>query len=135
MIFVDEPFVTISANDAERCVEVVVKDFAEGKPYRDAMLKGLELLKKKGYARWFADMRRAAVIDPADAKWLSEDWTRAGKKAGLERIAMVMPERALSAMQMNRLTKGDAGQKVKELAIESQMFGSLDEARAWLRDG
>ena len=133
MIHLDLPFITISSNDADRCVEVVLKDFAEGKPYRSALLEAIALLKKKGYTRYLADMRQGAVIGLEDTQWLTEEWTRAAQKVGLKKIALIMPQKALSAMQLNRLTKGGPGQTTKALEMETTMFATLEEARSWLR--
>jgi hypothetical protein len=130
-MYFQAPFITIDWDDQTECVVSTMKGFAEGKAYRKALDKGLELLERHGSNKWLGDMRNGAVMNQDDLAWVQNDWRPRATKAGLCWTALVMKDQALARMQIDRLTK--TIERVEGRNIETAYFDDVDEAKAWLR--
>lgn len=128
MIFFRTPHVTIFWDEPAKAV---LADWHAGPPssteFRDALNRGIELLVQKGARHWLADTRKFAYPTPEDEAWSATDWLTRALAAGLERLAVIMPEDAL-----NRIAVHARVTEIAQAGVITAYFGTLDGARAWL---
>jgi hypothetical protein len=130
-IYFDEPFLTIHWEEDGGIVWTESKGPSPGgEPMRRGMEAGLRLIIEKKGHRWFGDARRLSSIDPADVKWINEDWVPRAVAAGLNRMAIVVPKRVVVTLAAKSFLARING---REMA--SEYFDDFEAARAWLRAG
>ena len=122
------PFLTIHWDEGNDCVWMEWKQFVKGKEFREGLDEGLGLLKEKGATRWLADTRKLSVLDMEDQDWTIVHWFPRAIRAGLERMAIVRPTKAVAMMSVN-----DVMRKADLRGLAVAYFDSLEDARAWIR--
>lgn len=105
------------------------KAFVFGDDFRQALDKGLSIVIENDTNRWLADLRHLGVLSQADQKWSNEDWFPRAHNAGIIRMALVLPERAVAKMSVNNIMK-----KVDDNTLVTNYFASVEEAYKWLAD-
>jgi hypothetical protein len=103
------------------------RTFIHGKPFREVLEKGLDLLKARGACKWLSDDRGNGPITPADAEWCRNDWAPRVMAAGWKYWAVVLPQKVLGQMNMRRWVEEYA-----KLGVTAQTFAVPEEARRWL---
>ena len=70
-----------------------------------------------------------AVLGPWDhaVDWITQDWTPRAVAAGLTHFAHVVGPESFAALSAQAMATGTAG------SFQMRIFGSVPEARAWLR--
>lgn len=126
-IVFDKPYLTIHWNPSDRIVMMEWKDFVYGEEFRQALDKGLSIVIENKTNRWLADLRHLGVLSPGDQKWSNENWFPRAHNAGLTRMALVLPERAVAKMGVNNIMK-----KVADDTLVTNYFKSVDDAYNWL---
>jgi len=126
-IVFDKPYLTIHWNPSDRIVMMEWKDFVYGEEFRQALDKGLSIVIEHKTNRWLADLRHLGVLSPGDQKWSNENWFPRAHNAGLTRMALVLPERAVAKMGVNNIMK-----KVADDTLVTNYFKSVDDAYNWL---
>jgi hypothetical protein len=130
MVHWDSPYLTIHWDPGTKCVHLEWKGFVHGEKGRTGLNMGLDFFKTKATDRWLADTRQLKVVPEEDLKWINEDWFPRAIAAGVRRMALVVPESVLAKMSIRRLMS-----KVKDEDIETAYFGSVEDAKTWLRTG
>ncbi len=104
-----------------------MKRFLAPGVFRKLLTAGAELMEKHGATKWLSDDRDNVVSAPEDLKWADEVWYPRVLKAGFKHWAIVVPARAVAAMQIHLL-------KAKRLkdGIEVETFETAQDALAWL---
>lgn len=128
MIFFESPEINIEWDEMDKLVIMEWKGFVIGEKFRNAVDKGLELLIEKRGSKWLADLTTMGVISQQDQKWADEDWFPRAAKSGIRYMAMITPEKMISKMSVRNVIN-----KVGDLEIETEYFGSREEAKTWLR--
>jgi hypothetical protein len=98
--------------------------FVYGDELRDVLL---EIFKKHGACKWLSDDRHNGPLKPSDEQWALGYWFPRVKAAGWKYWAVVMPEKVLGQMNMNRWIATYAPH-----GIQAQAFGDPAAALAWL---
>ncbi len=98
-----------------------------GKPFRDALDKGVEVFKKYGVQKWLSDDRRIPALSKEDLEWSHTDWFPRVLKAGWKYWALVMPEKVVGQLTLKKLVE-DYGKQ----GLTVRLFTSPDEAKVWL---
>ncbi len=130
MDYFDSPSITIRWNEKDRNVEQEWKGYASSKDYRTSADKTIALLVEKGAADLLTDTRRMEVILPDDQVWTETDWVPRAMAAGLRRMAVVMPEKAVAQLSVSRLSDRV---DFETIGLERVFFDSVEKARVWLR--
>jgi hypothetical protein len=117
--------VRFSFDPATRCVFGEWKGFASGDEYRQALEAGLALLAQHRTSRWCADLREFKTATADDQRWTDTEWFPRAVKAGMRRLAVVLPESVIAQLAVQR-------QVTQVGDVESRFFASVPEAKAWL---
>lgn len=104
------------------------KGRAVGEPFRQLLLKGLEVLKKKGARRWLSDDRKHSVLAEDDEKWAHVTWFPQAAAAGWKYWAVINPEKAVGQMQHARTMKTMELGGVKVVVVST-----VEQGLEWLR--
>lgn len=97
-------------------------------PFRELLTKGAELFEERHADKWLSDDRGNSALHPDDSKWAIEEWSPRVIKAGWKYWAIVMPDAALGKLNMKRFIV-----MYRDLGVEVDVFGTPEEALAWLK--
>lgn len=103
------------------------KQFVSGDPFREGLDRGLELLRERGAANWYADLRQLGAVDQDDQEWSNEEWFPRALEAGVQNMAIVRPESVVAEMSVDNIM-----QEVEETGLVTYNFDDPDEAEEWL---
>ena len=86
---------------------------------------------KKDYPtlEWFVDARQLRPMDPQEVDWVAKEILPMFGKAGLTREAFVIPQHVMAQLAIHQYETKTAGGQVTV-----QMFGSVEEAKQWLKE-
>ena len=121
-----DAFTTVSWVVEWQCVVVIWKKFAEGEKYRYCLNKILELFQLKVGMLFLSDSRLQGVISNADQTWTNQEWGPQLAKTGLKKSAVILPEKAVSQMSLNRMVR------TRSTTFQTAFFSSIEEAITWL---
>jgi hypothetical protein len=97
-------------------------DFAK---YRNFLDIGLKLASQKKAKKWLADVSKLPGTPPGYQEYVQDEWRPRAFSAGLRYSAIILPQNTLGQLEflknVARLTE-----------LETQFFGSFEEARNWL---
>lgn len=127
MIYINEPYVTMSWDEENHFIYTEWKAYAEAEKYRDPMEQGIKVMKERKCNKVLVDSRNLKVINPLDQKWTIEDWTPRAVAAGLRYNTFIIPKSALAQSSLKRVVN-----YVGKVEIESGFFSDIEEAKAWL---
>lgn len=130
MIHFDAPFLTIHWDDDGGIAWAEWKDSTGGEPMKRGLEAGLRLIVEKKATRWLADTRRLGSMDPADVKWVSDDWVPRAVAAGISRMALLAPKKVVVALAVKSFMA-----RINDRELANEYFDDLQAARAWLRAG
>ena len=103
------------------------KKFIYGKEFRSILEKGLEIFKKQGARKWLSDDRANSALPTDDVQWAQNDWFPRVLGAGWKYWAIVLPEKVVGQMNMQRFI-----QPYSEQGLTVQVFKDPEEAMKWL---
>lgn len=130
MIYFESQVARIAWDEETQCVVGTWKAFANTKDFREALEKGLELVRQQKAAKWLADTRKMGPVSKKDLIWHDQEWTPRLFSAGVRYIATVVPESMPAKWSLDAVSKT---QTVAHYKAEVRMFRTLEEARAWLQ--
>ena len=128
MIYFDESFLTLSWDESANVVCAQWKDAVEGDPMRRGLQVGLELVSLKQSEKWLVDSRTLGSIDPADVKWVNDNWIPRAVDAGLRWMAFVLAKKVVMKLTMKSFIA-----RINGRDLSSAYFDDLDEAWDWIR--
>ena len=114
-----------------QCVVGEWLSFAKGKDFREPLVKGLELARNMRARRWLADTRKLGVITQDDLEWHEKDLIPQFVQAGVRYVATVVPNDVFAKWSLEALKQS---KELKESALIVNTFGTLDDAKAWLKN-
>jgi hypothetical protein len=123
----DTAQITIWYHPDTRIIHHQMHQYTHGKDFRDALMVGLEAMKRYRAHKWFSDDRKMPVMTPEDQQWGTEVWQPLILKAGWKYWAVVRPKHTLAAMRMEKLAE-----KYTMLGVTVKLFDEPDEAMRWL---
>ena len=124
----DTDYATLWYYPEEKIVHHAFHRFIYGQKFRDVLEKGMEIFKKHEAQKWLSDDRKNSALPADDTKWAMEDWFPKVFEAGWKYWAIVMPDKAVGQMNMNRFISMYA-----EKGLTIELFEDLDEALDWLK--
>jgi hypothetical protein len=100
----------------------------ESAAVRRGLDAGLALIREKKARRWLVDSRLLGAIDPADVKWVNDEWMPQAAAAGLTAMAFVLARKVVMQLTMKAFIA-----RIDEREISNAYFDDPDAAWAWLR--
>lgn len=128
MIHFDEQFLTISWDPVDRIICAQWKNEVDSASMRRGLAAGLELIREKQAKRWLVDSRILGAIDPADVKWVNDEWMPQAAAAGLTTMAFVLARKVVMQLTIKAFIA-----RIDEREIANAYFDDLEAAREWLR--
>lgn len=95
---------------------------------RRGLQVGLELVSLKQSEKWLVDSRTLGSIDPADVKWVNDNWIPRAVDAGLRWMAFVLAKKVVMKLTMKSFIA-----RINGRDLSSAYFDDLDEAWDWIR--
>jgi hypothetical protein len=129
MIYYDEPHLTLRWEPDDKIVCAQWKNDVRSEPMRAGLEAGLKLIAEKKARRWLVDSRELGAIDPADVKWVNDNWIPRAVDAGIAWMAFVMAKKIVMQMTMKTFIA-----RINQRELGTAYFEDLDGARTWLRD-
>lgn len=127
MIFFESRVAFVLWNVELQAVEVQWKAFAKGDEFKEALNKGLELIRQKGASKWLGDTSNMSAISADDQHWSNTDWFPRAISGGIKRMAVVIPKSAIAKMSVQNIVS-----KFDNLEVHN--FGDKSEAVHWLKN-
>ena len=127
IIILDNEFVTIWYHLNKKIIHHQFHKFMHGQAFREALTAGTDAMKKYGAHKWLSDDRQNSALPRVDLEWAHTKWFPRTVLAGWKYWAIVLPEKIIGQMNMNREAKINS-----EKGIITAKFDNPDEAMAWL---
>nr|MCU0394045.1 hypothetical protein [Thermoflexibacter sp.] len=70
------------------------------------------------------------MFSPQDQRWTEEIWQKQASKAGLQHLAMIIPDSLFAVLSINKLTDSIK----KSASFDNEHFVDEDEAYGWLME-
>jgi hypothetical protein len=103
-------------------------EFAEGEAFKEYMEALIETTRDTGSNKMLADTSQfESALTQEDQAWSVQDWAPRAEDAGIEYMALVMPEAVVAQMSVDSVVE------MADDSIERALFDDVDEAKAWLR--
>lgn len=95
--------------------------------FRDALNKGLGVMKAEKVHKWLSDDRYADALPLEDVEWGQEVWAPKAIIAGWRYWGIIPPATAVPLLSWRNLIR-----KFEELGVTAQVFDSVETAETWL---
>ncbi len=128
MTILDTDYATLWYYPEAKIVRHVFHKFIYGKEFRDVLNKGVEILQTYGAQKWLSDDRKNSALATEDYEWSLNEWFPQAFNSGWKYWAIVMPDKAVGQLNMNRIMKTNI-----ERGLSIQVFEDADEALTWLK--
>ena len=129
LTIIDNQDVTLYYHEETQIVHHELHKFIKGDTFREALLRGLDLIKNNGAKKWLSDDRQNGALTPADTDWAITVWSPQVIQAGWKYWAIVLPEVVVGQLNMKRFAK-DYAQK----GVTVELFTDPDAALKWLEE-
>lgn len=126
--FFEQEYASINYDEAIQAMILQWKVTATSSEYRNTLnnlLLGMEQYKT---SRVVVDTRHLGVIHPDDQEWSISDWTVRAMQSGYTHLAIILPDEIFT-----KLSVEDTMSMVKDKTLVSRYFGSLGEAKEWVK--
>lgn len=128
MVHFDERFLTIHWDEDTKAVWAEWKEATGGESFRRGLNVGLELVLQKKSRRWLADTKNLGAVSAEDLKWTNEEWIPSVVAAGVRSMAFIVPKKVIA-----KIVVKSGVSRIDENELSTGYFGTVDDARAWLR--
>jgi hypothetical protein len=131
-LLVDEPYVTVSADEAVPCIIVQLHGFANRDQFKHLMNTGLAYFRAHSqHTRpwgWIADTRNMSAIPMEVQNWLAQDWNLRAYEAGLREISIVASANVIAQLAAQQYAQKALAQP-DGYVLEPVYYDSLEEAK------
>jgi hypothetical protein len=128
LVILRNEFVTLKYHEDTKIVHHEFHQYVFGEPFRECLLKGLEVMKAHSAIKWLSDDKKNVAIPREEREWMNSEWSDRAFKAGWKYWAIVLPSKAIGKMAMNRILQ--IPKLAQQLTINS--FNEVDAAYEWL---
>ncbi|HEX2730533.1 MAG TPA: STAS/SEC14 domain-containing protein [Polyangiaceae bacterium] len=128
-LIIENEFMRLYVHRDNGIIHTEIRRELEGKPFRDVLTRGAEILEGGTANKWLSDNRGHSRLSEADEDWAKTVWFPRARAAGWKHWAIVKPASAIGALNIARLAKNYAS-----LGVNTRFFSNLDEALTWLRE-
>jgi hypothetical protein len=126
-VITDTEYATLWYYPDEKIVHHQFHKFIHSKEFRQVLERGLEIFKQNGAQKWLSDDRMNSALTTADTEWGQQDWFPRVFQAGWKYWAIVMPDKVVGKMNMQRFIDAYSTQ-----GLTIDIFDNPDEALKWL---
>ena len=126
--FFDSKHVMIHWDASALAVTMQWKRPAQYQPFRDGLEVAINQVEEAKASRVVADHSMLNLQDEDEAHFLKQ-WLPRAAKAGVQRIAVVVPRRQYVQIPKTRLM-----QRMKSSGMLLHYFDDMDEARIWVKE-
>lgn len=127
MLYFQDTYVIVSWDESTQAVTVVWKGFVTLDKVRTGLEKALELYQAKGKGKWLADTTQILPFGKEAERWMNEDWFPRAIKAGVKKMALLIPKSSLGKMSLESLMG-----KVPGTDLTTAYFDNQEAAKKWL---
>lgn len=124
---VDNEFVSVWVYPEKGIIRHKFHKFIFGDKFRDGLMDAADAFEKYHCVKWLSDDRNNSAILPEDTEWAQNHWEPRIMKAGWKYWALILPEKVVGQMNMNRLVK-----RYSDLGVNVKVFSEPTEAMHWL---
>ncbi len=125
----DTDYATLWYHPETKIVQHVFHRFIYGPRFREVLETGLQIFKEHGAQKWLSDDRKNSTLTADDTKWALNDWNPRVYAAGWKYWAIVMPDKVVGQLNMERIMKDNIA-----LGLTIKVFEDADEALKWLEE-
>lgn len=123
----DTEYATLWYHSDKKIVHHQFHKFIYGQEFRQVLEKGLEIFKQNGAQKWLSDDRKNSTLTAEDSAWGLSDWSPRVLQAGWKYWAIVMPDKIVGKLNMQRFIEDYA-----KKGVTIDIFGDPEEALKWL---
>jgi hypothetical protein len=127
MTVLDDEYLSLWYHPKGNIIHHKTKTFLPQGVFKRLLTTGAEILEEHGATKWLSDERDNVVAAPEDLQWSDETWHPRVINAGLKHWAIVVPSKAVAALQMKKLRD-----KRRSQGLIVELFETTEEAMAWL---
>ena len=124
----ENEYVTLKFHEDTKIVHHECHQYLFGDRFRECLTRGVATLEKYGAKKWLSDDRKTSALPPDDANWSEVEWAPDAFEKGWRYWAIVLPERAIGKMAVDRII-GDPGINAQ---LRIQVFSDPNAAYEWL---
>ena len=123
----DTEYATLWYHPESKIVHHQFHKFIHGDEFRQVLEKGLEIFKQNDAHKWLSDDKKNSTLTTEDSDWGQKDWFPRVFAAGWKYWAIVMPDKIVGKMNMQRFIDNYSTQ-----GLMIDIFDDADEALQWL---
>ncbi len=123
----ETPAASLFVYPEKRIVHHTVHKFIYGEDFRNLMTKGADIFIKHKCNKWLSDDRSNSALKKEDVEWGQKNWENRILEKGWEYWALVMPEKTVGKMNMQKIVE-----RYKSKGVEVKIFSDVDEGFEWL---
>jgi hypothetical protein len=127
IILLDNDQITLKVYPESHMIHHEMHKYTHDETFREAMMVGVDAMKKYRATKWLSDDRSNPVRNPGDQEWTVKIWRPEVLKAGWKYWAIVQPEAVVAKLRMEKSAKD-----LSELGVTVKIFTDPQEARRWL---
>lgn len=127
LTLLENEFATLKLHQATGIVHHEFHKFIFGEAFRTVLTTGVEAMEKHKATKWLSDDRKNNALPQDDAEWAMTTWSTRTLNAGWKFWAVVLPQKVLGQMNMQRFIE-----MYKERGLEVRAFTDPALAMAWL---
>lgn len=135
MILYEDPKVIVEYDPIIPCVIWTPIDFMSGDAFREPFNKGMEFYEEKikeiPTIGWLNDTRKLKTVRIDDVKWIDDAVNIRGLKAGVKKVAFVLPENVFGRMGTRLYVEFTT--RRPDNTMEIKAFKTIAEAKLWLK--
>jgi hypothetical protein len=127
MVFFETKYVDIVWDETNHIVRTTFKAYMYSEQLRDTYEKIIECNLKYRASLALCDMRNFVTIRQEDQKWINEVWRPKMDKAGMKKVAVILPDNMIQKQVVEIVAAKVLGSLVHN-------FASIPEALVWLKN-
>ncbi len=127
IVALENEYITLECDPEAGIVRHTMHRFVISAAFREAMERGLDLMREHGATKWLSDDRQNGPLSNDDLDWGLHEWRPRAIAAGLAYWAIVLPEAVLGNQRARRIVEAE---RRRGLAVE--VFAEPGAARRWL---
>lgn len=128
-MYFDSKFASVEWNDNVKVAVLTWKEFAFGDDFKTPCLKALELAIQNKATKWYSDTRHLGALKEEDTAWFMQEIVSKMLSNGIKKQALIVPQSVISKLSLT-----SAGEKAKDIGLETKFFDSAENAIEWLKE-
>ncbi|MEA2657353.1 MAG: hypothetical protein QOI23_2718 [Chloroflexota bacterium] len=125
-VYLDKSFLSIRLDRQAKCVLAEWKGFANSNELRAGSDDVLKAIREVSAALLIIDTLGSEGVTPIDQLWIRDTFGPSLAKAGIRRLAMVVPQRGLARVATDAIRT-----RTTQSLIVTREFSTVSEAIAW----